>query len=122
MLDKVFNNSNASKYKRHRESIYESNRTIRKQIETSSLISSNVEFEEAEFLVNYFKALKQGNEDDIDFIKTVLLTDPRKTICGPLDDLRRSNMTGFGEEFPMYIAAKYNNAELLLILIKGCFK
>ena len=67
----------------------------------------------------YFKALQCGSPEDIELIRFNLLNDPNKTRRGPKDDALRSNMKNYNNEFPLYIASKYNNINVIKVLHQG---
>ena len=75
--------------------------------------------DEINFVKEFFNAIKCGSPEDTEFIKQCLLEDPNKTRRGPKDDALRSNMNNFNSEFPLYLASKYNNLNVIRILFDG---
>lgn len=74
------------------------------------------EINQLSFLKRYFEAIKRGNFEDTEFIESSLVNDPMRFKYDCKHQLRRANIINFDGEFPLYVAAKYNNLRVLHIL------
>ena len=74
---------------------------------------------ELNFERKYFEALKRSSQEDLLFVSQSLQEDPKRMSFDDKHPCRRSNLVNFDGEFPLYLATKYNNLEMLKILFKG---